>query len=113
MLRDRPRPSHRKEEQRSRWISAKVILFFLLLMGAGFLLTVTSASGFQDAQLGSGILLWVVGVFGAVYCIVRRLWGPRAAKFAVLALFVILLSELFSSKRNERDYDPLERRNEL
>ena len=108
-----PRPGHRKGGQRSRWISAKIILFFLILIGAGFLLTFTSTSGFQDAQFGSGILLWVVGVFGAVYCIVRRLWGPRAAKFAVLALFVILLSELFSSKRNERDYDPLERRNEL
>ena len=102
-------PSHRNG---SNWVSLKAILFFLLLMGAGFLLTATgtSATGFQDAQFGSGILLWIVGVFGAVYCVVRRLAGPKAAKLAVLALFVILLSELFSGNRGEKDHDPFDDR---
>jgi len=92
------------------WVSGKTILFFLLILPAGFMLTL-AGTALQGRLFGFGISLWVVGVFGSVYSIVRRLWGPRAAKLAVLTLFVILLGELFSGKRNERDHDPFDRRN--
>ena len=95
----------------SNWVSIKLILFFVLLVIAGFLLTGASsatASGLQDVLFGSGILLWIVGVFGTVYCIVRRLAGPRAAKLAVLALLLILLSEVIFSKRRGKNHDLLD-----
>ena len=94
----------------SDWVSIKLILFFVLLVIAGFLLTSASsaASGLQDVLFGSGILLWIVGVFGTVYCIVRRLAGPRAAKLAVLALLLILLSEVIFSKRRGKNHDLLD-----
>lgn len=86
-------------------------MFFLLLMGSGFVLAATGtyASGFQDAQFGAGILLWFVGVFGAVYCIVSRLAGPKVAKFAVLALFLILLSELIFGKHDKKNHNRFDR----
>jgi len=83
----------------------------VLLVIAGFLLTSASsstASELQDVLFGSGILLWIVGVFGTVYCIVRRLAGPRAAKLAVLALLLILLSEVIFSKRRGKNHDLLD-----
>ena len=88
----------------STWVSGKAILFFLLLLPVGFILTLTGTA--QGALFGPGILLWVVGVFGSVYCIIRRLWGPKAAKMAVLFLFLILLWKVFSNKREDRDRDP-------
>ena len=90
-----------KQGSRTNWVSMKVIIFFLLLMAAGFLLTSagTAQSGFQDVLFGSGVVLWVVGVLGAVYGIVYRLAGPKAAKLAVVVLILILLSELFFGKR--------------
>lgn len=39
----------------------------------------TAQSGFQDALFGSGVVLWVVGVFGAVYGIVYRVAGSGQA----------------------------------
>jgi DMSO reductase anchor subunit len=83
----------------------KVILLFLLLMVAGFVLTSTGTapSGFQDALFGSGILLWVVGIFGSVYCIVRRIAGPQVAKLAVLVLFLILLGEVIFGRRKNHE----------
>jgi hypothetical protein len=85
----------------------KFILFFLLLMAAGFVLTSGSSglNNFQDVLFGSGVLLWVVGVFGAGYCTVRRLAGPKAAKLTVVVLFLILLGELLSGKRGEKNHD--------
>ena len=89
----------------SNWVSIKLILFFVLLVIAGFLLTGASsstASGLQDVLFGSGILLWIAGVFGTIYCIVRRIAGPKAAKLAILVLLLIFLSEIFS-KRGRRE----------
>ena len=97
-----------KRSSGSNWASVKFMLFFLLPIAAGFVLTSTSGnvSGFQDALFGSGVLLWVIGVFGAVYCIVRRAAGPRAAKLAVLVLVLISLTELFSGIHDEKHHDP-------
>jgi len=97
-------------EESSKWVSAEVILFFLVPLTAGFVLTMvgTTQSGSQDILFGSGIALWVTGVFGSVYCIVRRLAGRKAANLAVLALILILLAELFSGKGRENDYDPID-----
>jgi len=97
-------PSVRQGKSASIWVSWEVILFFLLLLPAGFMFTS------QSALFGFGILMWVVGVFGSVYCVVRRLWGPKAAKLAVLVLVLILLWELFSGKGRENSHDPFDRR---
>ena len=88
----------------SKWVSIWFILFFALVVLAGFLLTSLSsaAGGLQDVLFGSGILLWTVGVFGTVYCIVRRIAGPKAAKLAILVLLLIFLTEIFS-KRGRRE----------
>jgi len=94
-------PSGRTDES-SLWTSGKAILFFLLLLPTGFLLTSASGlTGFEGA-FAFGILAWIVGVFGAVYCIVRRLAGPKFAALAVMFLFVILLSNLSSENRPDR-----------
>ena len=95
-------------EDNSLWVSWRFILFFLLLLPLGLVLTSasTAQSGLQDALFGSGIVLWVTGVFGSVYCIVRRLAGRKAANLAILALILILLAELFSGKRDEKHHDP-------
>jgi hypothetical protein len=100
-----------KQGSRTNWVSMKAIIFFLLLMVAGFLLTSagTAQNGFQDALFGPGVVLWVVGVLGAVYGIVYRLAGPKAAKLAVVVLILILLSELFFGKRDEKHQDPFHR----
>jgi len=93
--------SRTEESSASKWASLRVLLLFFLLMVAGFVLAFAGPAqiGFQDVLFGSGILLWVVAVFGAVYCIVRRITGPEAAKLAVVVLFLILLSGSFR-KRN-------------
>jgi hypothetical protein len=106
-LRKNSRSGRQKLLKDSKWASVKVILFFLLLIVAGFLLTSASSNlgVFQDGLFGSGILLWVVGIFGAVYGLVYRLAGPKAAKLAVVVLFLILLSELFFGKREEKSHD--------
>ena len=79
-------------------------------MAAGFVLTSVNSrqNSFQDALFGSGVLLWIVGAFGATYSIARRLAGPKAAELAVVVLFLLLLSELFSGKRREKDRDSFE-----
>ena len=99
-----------EESSGSIWTSWKTILFFLLLLPAGLILTSIGSglAGLQDVTFGLGILLWVVGVFGGVYCIIRRLAGPKVAALAVLFLFVILLSELFSGNRRDRNRGLLE-----
>ena len=87
-------------KDRSAWVSLKLIAFFLSCLPIGFVLA--SAGG---ALFGAGIIFWIIGVFGSVYSIVRRLWGPRAAKFAVLVLVLILLWELFSGKSRESNHE--------
>ena len=79
-------------------------------MAAGFVLTSANSglNSFQDALFGSGVLLWIVGAFGATYCIARRLAGSNAAELAVVAVFLILVSELFSGKRGEKNHDSFE-----
>ena len=94
----------RTEDSGSIWTSWMTILFFLLLLPTGLILTSVSSglAGLQDVTFGLGILFWVVGIFGGVYCIVRRCAGPKVAALAVVVLFVILLSEIFSGNRRDR-----------
>jgi hypothetical protein len=56
-------------------------------MIAGFLLTSagTHPGAIQGLLFGFGILLWVIGGLGTVYCVVYRLAGPKAAKLVVPA----------------------------
>lgn len=68
----------------STWLISSV-----LIMITGLVL---ASSGAGNGMLFlSAILLWVIGVLGAVYSIVRRLAGPRAAKLAVGILLLALI----------------------
>jgi len=83
---------------RSKW-SLKPLAYGVLAMITGFVLASAGAS--SGILLLSGILLWVVGVLSAVYCIVRRLAGPGAAKLAVGVLLLILITKFIFGERDD------------
>jgi hypothetical protein len=60
----------------STWLISSV-----LFMIAGFVLVSAGAS--NGMLFLPGILLWVIGVLGAVYWVVNRLAEPRTAKWTV------------------------------
>jgi hypothetical protein len=68
-------------------------------MIAGFVLTLF---GHSIGMLSlSGIILWVIGVLGALYCVVNRLAGSRAAKLAVGVLLLALIIKLIFGQRDD------------
>jgi len=78
----------------STWLISSV-----LLMIAGFVLALFGRS--IGMLFLSSILLWIIGVLGAVYSIVRRLAGPRAAKLAVGILLLALIIKLIFGERHD------------
>jgi hypothetical protein len=106
--RNRLRTNSRINEHRSR--SSIRLLYTVPLMIVGLFLVSSSTSltnpgGFQDFLFGFGVLLWIVGVLGSVYAVVNRLAGPRAAKWAVVLLIFVLLSQVIFRGREKGEED--------
>jgi hypothetical protein len=99
------RTAPNKQTNSDRGPSSIRLTYTVPLLLVGFILTSvgSSPSPFAGVLFVSGILLWIIGVLGTVYCVMRRLAGPTAAKLVVGLLILTLLSQVIFGRAEKDD----------